>query len=116
MEVTIRDFSAYGHPPVDGYLLLVPGKGDLGGRRRLAGGSKELVPCRGGVEEGDANPQQVWGGAAGFLLIFLSRGVGGSAPCIRYLGGPPPHMGRALRGGSGKGDDTAGGAAPMAET
>ena len=57
-------------PPGDGDLLLIPGTGDLGVRRRLAGGGQELILGKGGVEEEYENPQQGGGGAAG-VRIFL---------------------------------------------
>ena len=43
-------------PPGDGDLLQIPGTVDLGGRRRLAGDGKGLVPGKGGMEEDDAYP------------------------------------------------------------
>ena len=44
-------FQCLWSPPGDDYLLLIPGTGDLGGGRRLAGGGKELVTNEGGVED-----------------------------------------------------------------
>ena len=56
--------------PGDGDLLPIPGTGDLGGRRKLARGGKELVPSKGGMEEDDTNHQQGGGGATGVPLLF----------------------------------------------
>ena len=78
-------------PPGDGDLLQIPGTGDLGGRRRMDGGGKELVPGKGVMEEDDANPQQGGSGATGVRNIFRSRGAGGDALWFGDLGGHPPH-------------------------
>ena len=78
-------------PPGDGEILRIPGTGDLGRRKRLSGGGKELVLGKGDVEEYDMNPQQGGGGAAGVRIIFKSRGAGGADLWIRDLGGHPPH-------------------------
>ena len=57
-------------PPGDGNLLMIPGKGDIGGGRRLAGSGQELVPVKRCVEEDSKNPQQGGVRAEGFLLLF----------------------------------------------
>ena len=57
-------------PPEDGDLLPIPGAGDLGCGRRLAGGGQELVIGEGGVKEDDENPQQGGCRTAG-IRIFL---------------------------------------------
>ena len=66
----LQGFQRLWEPPGDGYILQIPGTGDLGGRRQLAGGGEELVPGEGGVEEGDANPHQGGGIAAGVRILF----------------------------------------------
>ena len=56
--------------PVDSDLIQISETGDIGGRQWLAGGGKELVPGKGGMEEDGANLQQGGGGAAGVRLLF----------------------------------------------
>ena len=56
--------------PGDGDLLTIPGAGDLGGRQQLAGGGKEFVTVKGGVEEDYKNPQQGGGGAAVVQILL----------------------------------------------
>ena len=51
-------------PPGDDDILQINGMGDLSGRRRLAGGGKEIFPGKGGLEEDDTNLHQRGGGAA----------------------------------------------------
>ena len=46
-----QGFQCLWEPPVNGDLVQIPGTGDLGGRRRLAGGGKELFPGEGGMEQ-----------------------------------------------------------------
>ena len=55
------------------------------------------------------------GGALGIQILFQSRGAGGDAFWIRYLGGKPPH-GKGRGGVSGPSGDTDDGAAPAEET
>ena len=66
----LQGFQCLWAPPGDGELLQIPGTGDLGGRRRLAGSGKELVPGEGGMEEDDANPQKGGGRSMGVRIIF----------------------------------------------
>ena len=63
-------FQRLWEPPGDSDLLQIPGMGDLGGRRRLAGGGEELFPGKGVLEEDDSHPQQGGGGATGVRLLF----------------------------------------------
>ena len=69
-EVTVRDFSAYGRPPGDGYLLQISRAGDLGGGQKLAGGGEERVPGKEVLEKDVAHPQQGGIGAAGVRILF----------------------------------------------
>ena len=110
-----QGFQLLWDPPGDGDLLQIPGTGDLGGRRRLDGGGKELVPGAGGMEEDDANFWQGGGGAAGVRLIFQSYGAGSADIWIGDLGGHPPH-GKRPGGVSGPGGETADRADPTEET
>ena len=57
-------------PPGDGNLIQIPGTGDIGGIRRLAGGGEELVPGKVGVEEDDAHFHKGGSYSAGVRLIF----------------------------------------------
>ena len=66
----IQDIQRLWAPSGDGDLLLIPGEGDIGGRRGLAGGGREFVKGEGIVEEYDEDPHKVEGGAAG-VQIFL---------------------------------------------
>ena len=102
-------------PPGDDDLLQIPGTGDIGGRQRLAGGGKKLFPGKGGLEEYDVNPQQVGGGAAGVRIFFKAV-----VQAVLLFGSETwvvtPRMGKALGGGSGPGDETVDGTAPVEDT
>ena len=69
--VHCQGFQRLWAPPGEGDLLQIPGTGDLGGRRRLAGDGKEIVPGKGGLEEDDANHRQRGGGRRGCPASFL---------------------------------------------
>ena len=102
-------------PPVNGDLLQIPGTVDLGGRRRLAGDGKELVPGKGGMEEDNMNTYQGGDGAAGVRLLFQIRGAGGTDIWIGDIGGHPLH-GKFPGGVSVPGGETADREAPVEET
>ena len=76
-------------PTGDGDLLQIPGMGDLGGRRQLFGGGKELFKGKGDLEEDDVNPQHKGVGSAGVRIIFKDRGAGDAYLQIGDLGAHP---------------------------
>ena len=53
-------------------LLPIPGAGDLGGGRRLAGSGQEFVTGEVGVEEDENIPQQGGGGAVAVRFFVKS--------------------------------------------
>ena len=65
------------------------------------------------MEEGEYNPQQGGGGAAGVRIFLSSRGGVGVALWIGDLGGHPPH-GKGPGGVPVPGGVNAGGVAPVA--
>ena len=102
-------------PPGDGDLLQIPGTGDIGGRRQLAGGGEGLVPGKCGLEEDGAHLQQGRGGArvSSFFFKVMVQAVllFGSETWV-----VTPHVGKALGGVSGPGGETADGTALAEDT
>ena len=78
-------------PPGDGDLLPIPGVGDIGSRRQLAGGGEELVLVKEVSEEYVVHPHQGVGGAAGVRILFQGHGTGGTSIQIGDLDGQPLH-------------------------